>query len=101
MIFASSPPSADKELLGRGAHVGVVTLVVGVDEVVVVVDDGQLDGGGAHVDAQAQVRVGEVVGARRGQLGALLLELEGLAGGLLGLDGRSGLIGHRDSPHNA
>ena len=85
---------ADEELFGRGAHIGVVALVVGVDEVVVVVDDGELDGGGAHVDAQAQVRVAEVVGMGRAELGAVLLELEGTAGGLLGLDGRGGLIGH-------
>ena len=85
---------AGEELFGRGAHIGVVALVVGVDEVVVVVDDGELDGGGAHVDAQAQVRVAEVVGMGRAELGAVLLELEGTAGGLLGLDGRGGLIGH-------
>ena len=85
---------AGEELLCRGADVRVVTLVVGVDEVVVVVDDGELDGGGAHVDAQAQVRVGEVGRVHRGELGAVLLELEWLARALLGLDGVCGL-GHQ------
>ena len=86
---------AGEELLGRGADVGVVTLVVGVDEVVVVVDDGELDGGGAHVDAQAQVRVGEVGRVRGRELGAVGLELKGALGGALGADGCGGLIGHQ------
>ena len=46
---------AGEELLGGGADVGVVALVVGVDEVVALVDDGELDRGGTHVDAEAQM----------------------------------------------
>ena len=89
---------AGEELLGRGAHVGVVALVVGVDQVVVVVDDGQLDRGGAHVDAQAQVRVGEIAGVLGRELGAILGQLDGRAGGALRLDGCRGLIGHFSPP---
>ena len=94
---------AGEELLGRGADVGVVALVVGVDEVVGVVDDGELDGGGAHVDAQAQVRVGEVGRARRRELGTVLLELERLSDArvLLGLDGCGGLTHWSSSEHMA
>ena len=33
----------------------MVALVLGVDDLVVVVEHGELDGGGAHVDAQVQV----------------------------------------------
>ena len=82
---------AGEELLRRGADVRVVTLVVGIDEVVVVVDDGELHRGGTHVDAQTQVRVGEVGVSGRRELGAVLLEGERAAGGLLGLDGSGGL----------
>lgn len=38
-----------------GTNVGVVALVLGVDDLVVVVEHGELNGGGAHVDAQVQV----------------------------------------------
>ena len=89
---------AGEELLGRGAHVGVVALVVGIDQVVVVVDDGQLDRGGAHVDAQAQVRVGEVAGVLGRELGAILRQFDGRAGCALRLDGCRGLIGHFSPP---
>ena len=61
-----------EELLGRGADVGVVALVVGVDELAVGVEHGHLDGGGADVDTQAELGAREV--DRRGgcELGALL-----------------------------
>ena len=36
----------------------MVALVLGVNNLVVVVEHGELDGGGAHVDAQVQVAVG-------------------------------------------
>ena len=36
----------------------MVALVLGVDDLVVVVEHGELNGGGAHVDAQVQVAVG-------------------------------------------
>ena len=47
-----------KQVAGAGANIGVVALVLGVDDLVVVVEHGELDGGGAHVDAQVQVATG-------------------------------------------
>ena len=91
---ADHPARTGEELLCRGADVRVVALVVGVDEVVVVIDDGELDGGGAHVNAQAQVRMGEVGGTCRRELGTVRLELERAGRGLLGADGIGGL-GHQ------
>ncbi len=44
-----------KQVAGASADVGVVALVLGVDDLVIVVEHGELDGGGAHVDAQVQV----------------------------------------------
>ena len=44
-----------EQVAGAGTDVGVVALVLGVDDLVVVVEHGELDGGGAHVDAQVQV----------------------------------------------
>lgn len=38
----------------------MVTLVLGVDNLVVVVEHGELNGGGAHVDAQVQVAAGSL-----------------------------------------
>ena len=64
---------AGEEVLCRGADVGVVTLVVCVHQAVVVVDDGQLHRGGAHVDAQAQARVAKVHAVLGRELGADLL----------------------------
>ncbi len=87
----------DEDLARGGLDVGVVTLVVGVDQVVVVVDDGQLDGGGAHVDAQAQVRVREVRPLGGAELGAVLLELQGVARCLL-RRGRGYVVSHCSSP---
>ncbi len=61
-----------EELLGRGADVGVVALVVGVDQLAVGVEHGHLDGGGADVDAEAEVGAGEVQRLGRSELGARL-----------------------------
>ena len=69
---------AGEELLGRGPDVGVVSLVVGVDQVARAVDHGELDRGGAHVDAQAQVGSGEVLRSCGIELRAVLGELERL-----------------------
>ena len=77
-----------EQLFGRGADVGVVALVVGVDDAIALVDDGELDGRGAHVDAQAQLRAREVGGPRRAQLRAVGDELD--AAGRLGLGGVGG-----------
>ena len=49
-----------EQVAGAGADVSVVALVLGVDNLVIVVEHGELDGGGAHVDAQVQVAVGVV-----------------------------------------
>ena len=40
-----------EEVAGAGAHVGVVPLVLGIDDLVVIVQHGEFDGGGTHVDA--------------------------------------------------
>ena len=47
-----------EQVAGAGADVSVVALVLGVDNLVIVVEHGELDGGGAHVDAQVQVAAG-------------------------------------------
>ena len=47
-----------EQVAGASADVGVVTLVLGVDNLVVVVEHSELNGGGAHVDAQVQVAAG-------------------------------------------
>ena len=47
--------SALEQVAGAGTDVGVVALVLGVDDLVVVVEHGKFNGGGAHVDAQVQV----------------------------------------------
>ena len=44
-----------EQVAGASADVGVVTLVLGVDNLVVVVEHSELNGGRAHVDAQVQV----------------------------------------------
>ena len=62
----------------------MVALVLGVDNLVVVVEHSELDGGGAHVDAQVQVAVG-VLGVEDRAFG-------GPAGGY-GLSGGGGLAG--------
>ena len=60
----------------------MVALVLGVDDLVVVVEHGKLNGGGAHVDAQVQVAVG-VVGVEDRAFGGV--------GGGYGLSGGGGL----------
>ena len=60
----------------------MVALVLGVDDLVVVVEHGKLDGGGAHVDAQVQVATGG--------LGVEDRAFGGLGGGY-GLSGGYGL----------
>ena len=47
-----------EQVAGAGTDVGVVALVLGVDDLVVIVEHGELNGGGAHVDAQVQVAAG-------------------------------------------
>ena len=47
-----------EQVTGAGADVGVVALVLGVDDLVIVVEHGELDGGGAHIDTQVQVATG-------------------------------------------
>ena len=44
-----------EQIAGAGTDVGVVALVLGVDDLIVVVEHGELNGSGAHVDAQVQV----------------------------------------------
>ena len=74
--------SALEQVAGAGADVGVVALVLGVDDLVVVVEHGELNGGGAHVDAQMQAAA-SVLGVEDRAFG-------GLAGGY-GLSGGGGL----------
>ena len=74
--------SALEQISGAGADVGVVALVLGVNDLVVVVEHGELDGGGAHIDAQVQVTAGG--------LGVENRAFGGVGGGY-GLSGGSGL----------
>ena len=75
-----------EQVAGASADVGVVTLVLGVDNLVVVVEHSELNGGGAHVDAQVQVAAGGLGVEDRafGGLGGGY----GLGGGGLADDGR-------------
>ena len=73
--------SALEQVAGAGANVGVMALVLGVDDLVVIVEHGELDGGGANVDAQVQVAVG-VVGVEDCAFGGVG------GGGWLASDGR-------------
>ena len=80
----------------------MVALVLGVDDLVVVVEHGELNGGGAHVDAQVQVAVGGLgvedrafggVGggyglASDGRLPCRVLGIGNCLGNLLGSSGR-------------
>ena len=61
---------AFEQVAGAGADIGVMALVLGVDNLVVVVEHGELDGGGAHVDAQVQVAAG-VLGVEDRAFGGL------------------------------
>ena len=87
-----------EELLCRGTDVGVVALIICVDDAIRVVDDGELDRGGAHVDTQAQVGAREVRGVGGAQLGPILNQLD--AAGQLGLRriGCCGIVSHGWAP---
>ena len=71
-----------EQVTGAGTDIGVMTLILGVDNLVVVVEHGELNGGGAHVDAQVQVTAGG--------LGVEDCAFGGLGGGY-GLSGGGGL----------
>ena len=71
-----------EQVAGAGTDVGVMALVLGVDDLVVVVEHGELNGGGAHVDAQVQVAAG-VLGVEDRAFGGV--------GGGYGLSGGGGL----------
>ena len=60
----------------------MVALVLGVDDLVIVVEHGELNGGGAHVNAQVQVAT-SVLGVEDCAFGGV--------GGGYGLGGRGGL----------
>ena len=77
-----------EQVAGASADVGVVALVLGVDDLVVVVEHGELNGGGAHVDAQMQVAVGVVGVEDRAFGGAGSGGDCGLGGGGLASGGR-------------
>ena len=47
--------SAHEQVARAGTHIGMVALILGVDNLVLVVQHGKLDGGRAHVDAQMQL----------------------------------------------
>ena len=74
--------SALEQVAGAGTDVGVVALVLGVDDLVIVVEHGELNGGGAHVNAQVQVAT-SVLGVEDCAFGGV--------GGGYGLGGRGGL----------
>ena len=76
--------SALEQVAGAGTDVGVVALVLGVDDLVVVVEHGKFNGGGAHVDAQVQVAA-SVLGVEDRAFGGV--------GGGYGLGSGSGLAG--------
>ena len=71
-----------EQVAGAGTDVGVVALVLGVDNLVVVVEHGELNGGGAHVNAQVQAAAG-VLGVEDRAFGGV--------GGGYGLGGGGGL----------
>ena len=79
--------SALEQVAGAGADVGVMALVLGVDDLVVIVEHGELDGGGANVDAQVQVAVG-VVGVEDCAFGGVGGGYGLGGGGWLASDGR-------------
>ena len=98
-----------EQVAGAGTDVGVMALVLGVDDLVVVVEHGELNGGGTHVDAQVQV-VTSVLGvedrafggvgggggyglASDGRLPCRVLGLGNCLGNFLGSGGRGLLRG--------
>ena len=68
--------SFDKQGAGGCANVGVVTLVVCVNQRAVLVDDGQLYGCGTNVDAQHKVGLRQVKWDVWCQLGTILYQLK-------------------------
>ena len=77
-----------EQVAGAGTDVGVVALVLGVDDLVVVVEHGKLNGGGADVDAQVQVAT-SVLGVEDRAFGGVGGgDGYGLGGGGLASDGR-------------
>ena len=100
-----------EQVAGAGTDIGVMALVLGVDNLVVVIEHGELDGGGAHVDAQVQVAAGVLgvedrafggVGggyglggelASGGRLPCRVLGIGNCLGDFLGSSGRSLLCG--------
>ena len=72
-----------EQLACRGADVRVVTLVVGIHQVVIGIDDGKLHRGGAHINAQTKVGMPEIDGICRAELGAILTQRHGIACGTL------------------
>jgi len=84
--------SALEQVAGTSADVGVVALVLGVHDLVVVIEHGKLDGGGAHIDAQVQVAA-SVLGVEDRAFGGL----DGGGGYGLGNVGR-GCIGGKRLP---
>ena len=79
--------SALEQVAGAGADVGVMALVLGVDDLVVVVEHGELNGGRAHVDAQVQVAT-SVLGVEDRSFGGLGGGGRLSGGGGLASDGR-------------
>ena len=80
--------STFEQIAGASADVGVVALVLGVDDLVVVVEHGELNGSGAHVDAQMQVAT-SVLGVEDRAFGGVGGGGDcGLGGGGLASDGR-------------
>ena len=65
----------------------MVALVLGVDDLVVVVEHGELDGGGSHVDAQVQVAT-SVLGVEDRAFGGVGGGYGLSVGGGLACDGR-------------
>ena len=76
-----------EQVAGAGADVGVVALVLGVDDLVVVVEHSELDGSGAHVDAQVQVAT-SVLGVEDRAFGGVGSGHGLSGGGELASDGR-------------
>ena len=77
-----------EQVASAGTDVGVMALVLGVDDLVVVVEHGELNGGGAHVDAQVQVAI-SVAGVEDRAFGGVGGGGGyGLSGGGLASDGR-------------
>ena len=59
-----------EQIASAGAHIGVVALILCVDDLVGVIQNGELDRGGPHVDTQVQI-ARRVLGVPDGTLGDL------------------------------